>query len=45
MLTELAEFGHEMKAIQSEMKENIQEPTMKGREPGLKSTIWNKRKK
>ena len=33
----------EVKAIQSEMKENIQRT--KGRKPGLKSTIWNKKKK
>ena len=35
----------EVKAIQSEIKENIQGTTVKGRKPGLKSTIWNKRKK
>ena len=43
MLTELIELSHkmkeEMKAIQSEIKENIQ-----GRKPGLKSTIWTKRR-
>ena len=31
MLTELIELGCEMKATQSEIKENIQEPTVKGR--------------
>ena len=49
MLTEMVEFGRkikeEVKAIQSEIKENIQGTTVKGRKPGLKSTIWNKRKK
>ena len=49
MLTELTELSHkmkeEMKATQSELKENIQEPTVTGRKPGLKSMIWNKRKK
>ena len=33
-----------VKAMKSEMK-NIQEPTVKGRKPKLKSMIWNKRKK
>ena len=45
MLTELIELGCEMKATQSEIKENIQEPTVKGRKPGLRSTIGNKSKK
>ena len=49
MLTELIELScemkEEMKATQSEIKENIQEPIMKGRKLGLKSMIWNKRKK
>ena len=49
MLTELTELGHkkkeEMKTIQSEIKANIQKPTVKGRKPGLKSTIWTRRKK
>ena len=48
MLTEVIELGHimkeEMKATQSEIKENIQ-GTVKGRKPGLRSMIWNKRKK
>ena len=43
MLTELVELGHkmkkEMKATQSEIKENIQGTTLKGGKPGLKSTI------
>ena len=48
MLTELIELHckmkEKMKATQSEIKENIQ-GTVKGRKPGLKSMIWNKRKK
>ena len=48
MLTEMVEYGHKIeekvKAMKSEMK-NIQEPTVKGRKPKLKSMIWNKRKK
>ena len=47
MLTEMTEYGHrikgEVKAIQCEIKKNT--PIVKGRKPGLKSTIWNKRKK
>ena len=49
MLTELIEFSHkmkeQMKATQSEIKQNIQGNNSKGRILGLKSTIWNKRKK
>ena len=49
MLTELIELSHkmkeEMKAIQSEIKQNIQGTNMKGRKLRLKSMIWNKRKK
>ena len=45
----MVECGHkieeEVKAMQSEIKQNIQKPTVKGRKPGLKSIIWNKRKK
>ena len=45
MLTEWAEYGRKIeekvKAIQSEIKE----PRVKGRKPGLKSSIWSKRKK
>ena len=48
VLTEMVEYGHKIeekvKAMKSEMK-NIQEPTVKGRKPKLKSMIWNKRKK
>ena len=49
MLTELTELGHkkkeQIKATQREIKQNIQEPTVKGRTPGLKSMIWRGRKK
>ena len=50
MLTESIEFGRkmkeEMKDTQSEIKQNIQgKKTVKGRKPGLKSMIWDKRKK
>ena len=49
MLREMVEYDHKIeervKAMQSELKENAQEPTVKGRKPGLKSMIWNKRKK
>ena len=49
MLTELIELSQkmkeEMKATQSEIKENIQEPIMKGRKLGLKSTVWTRMKK
>ena len=43
MLTEMIEYRckikDEVKAIQSEIKENIREPTVKGRKPRLKLTI------
>ena len=46
MLTEMVEYGckikEQMKAIQGKIH---REPTVKGRKPGLKSMIWNKRKK
>ena len=49
MLTEMAEYGckmeEEVKAMQSEITKIYREPTVKGRKPGLKSTIWNRRKK
>ena len=49
MLGEMIEYGckikEEVKAIQIEITQNIKEPMVKGRKPGLKSTIWNKRKK
>ena len=34
-----------MKATLSEIKKNIQEPTVEGRKPGFKSMIWNRKKK
>ena len=49
MLTEMAEYGckieEKVKAVQSEIKQNIQEPTATGRKPGLKSTVWSRRRK
>ena len=49
LLTEMVEYGHnieeEVKATQSEIKQNIRDPTVTGRKLGLKSMIWNKRKK
>ena len=52
MLKELPEYGNgikktqeEMKATLSEIKKNIQEPTVEGRKPGFKSMIWNRKKK
>ena len=49
MLTETVEYGckieEKVKAVQSEIKQNIQEPTATGRKPGLKLTIWSRRKK
>ena len=48
MLREITEYGHkikeEVKAKQSEIK-IFREPIVKGKKPGFKSTIWNKRKK
>ena len=34
-----------MKATQTEIKQNIQGTKVKGRKPGLKSMIWNRKKK
>ena len=49
MLTYLIELSHkmkeEMKATQREKSKICKKPTVKRRKPGLKSTIWNKRKK
>ena len=49
MLTEMVEYGckiqKKVKAMKSEIKENVQEPTVKGRKLGFKSTIWTRRKK
>ena len=48
-LTELVEFGHkldeEMKAMLRETKENVQGTNSDGKELGLKSTVWIRRKK
>ena len=35
----------EVETMQSERKQIYREPTVKGRKPGLKSTIWTRRKK
>ena len=49
MLTEIVEYGHKMeekvKAMQNEIKKNIQGTNSEGRKLGLKSTIWSRRKK
>ena len=52
MLKEIIEYGNsikktqeEMKITFSEIKKNIQEPTVEGRKPGFKSMIWNRKKK
>ena len=49
MLKEMAEHGckieERVKAMKSELKANAQEPTARGRKPGLKSTVWTRRKK
>ena len=48
-LTELVEYGRKreekMKAMQSEIKENVQGPRVKGRKLGLMSMVWSRRKK
>ena len=42
----MAEYGYKIeekvKAMQSDIKKNNSEPTVKGKKLGLKSTIWNK---
>ena len=49
MLTELIELGQKMKKqmkdTQSEISKMFREPTVAGRKPGLRATIWNKRNK
>ena len=49
MLTELFEYGHKIeekvKAMKSEIKENVQRTTMKGRKLRLKSMFWPRRHK
>ena len=49
MITEMAEYGHEIeeevKAMQSEIKENIQGTNGEGKKTGTQITIWNRREK
>ena len=51
MLTEMVEYSHniegKVKAMKSETNENVQGTNRegKGREPGLKSTVWTTGKK
>ena len=49
MLTKLAEYGcktqEKVKALKSEIKENVQGPRVKGRKLGLMSMVWSRRKK
>ena len=49
MLKEMAEYGckieERVKAMKSELKENAQEPTARGRKPGLKPMVWSTGKK
>ena len=48
-LTEMIECSHktneEVKAIQSEIKQNTQGTNSEGKETGIQKTIWNRRKK
>ena len=49
MLTELVEYGRKIKekvkAIKSEIKENVQGTNSDREETRLKSTVWSRRKK
>ena len=45
MLIDLIELGRKMKDTKMKYSKIFREPTVKGRKPGLKSTIWTKRKK
>ena len=49
MLTELVEYSckldEKMKAMLSEIKENVQGTNSDGKETGLKSMVWTRRKK
>ena len=52
MLQELTGYFNSIKRTQAamkvalcEIKKNLQEPTVTGRKPGLKSMIWTRRKK
>ena len=44
MLTEFTEYSHKIKE-EDYAKRNKEKPTVKGRRLGLKSMIWNKKKK
>ena len=45
----MVEYGHKieekLKAMKSEIKKNTQGTNSNGRNPGLKSMIWSRRKK
>ena len=45
MLTELIELSQKMKDTQNDINKIFREQTVTGRKPGLKSMIWNKKKK
>ena len=49
MLRDIVEYGlkieEKVRAMQSEIKENVQGTNRKGRKLGLKSTVWSRRKK
>ena len=49
MLTEMVEYGCKIegkdKAMKNEIKENAQGTNSDGKETGLKSTVWTRRKK
>ena len=49
MLTEMTEYSskvkEEVKTIQTEIKQNTQGTNNEGKETGIKSMIWNERKK
>ena len=49
MLRELVEYGRKIeekvKAMKSKIKENVQGTNSDGKEPGLKSAVWTRRKK
>ena len=49
MLTELVEYGckleEKMKAMKSEIKENVQGTNSDGKKPVLKSMVWTRKKK
>ena len=49
IFTEIVEYGHKIeekaKAMQNEIKENVQGTNNDGRNLGLKSTVWSRSKK